>query len=125
MRFDNPCSVVRVAAWWVCALTLILLHGAPAAFATENPVSGGPRELLREHFAEVLLELPRQEFPAEARALPLRLFEAAERIEITTNDLDGTLRTLMDARVPLTNLRIRPPNLEDLFLELTGKELRA
>jgi hypothetical protein len=27
--------------------------------------------------------------------------------------------------VPLTNLRIRPPNLEDLFLELTGKELRA
>jgi ABC-2 type transport system ATP-binding protein len=86
---------------------------------------GGPRELLREHFAEVLLELPRQEFPSEARALPLRLFEAAERIEITTNDLDGTLRTLMDARVPLTNLRIRPPNLEDLFLELTGKELRA
>ena len=25
---------------------------------------GPPRELLREHFAEVLLELPRQEFPA-------------------------------------------------------------
>jgi hypothetical protein len=31
----------------------------------------------------------------------------------------------MDAQVPLTQLRIRPPNLEDLFLELTGKELRA
>jgi hypothetical protein len=52
MRFDNPCSVVRVAAWWVCALTLILLHGAPAAFATENPVSGGPRELLITYRAE-------------------------------------------------------------------------
>jgi ABC-2 type transport system ATP-binding protein len=86
---------------------------------------GGPRELLREHFDEVLLELPRKEFPAQARALPLRVLESAERVEITTNDLDGTLRTLMDARVPLTNLRIRPPNLEDLFLELTGKELRA
>ena len=86
---------------------------------------GGPRELLREHFAEVLLELPKQEFPSSARALPLRLFEAGERIEITTDDLDSTLRTLMDAHVPLTNLRIRPPNLEDLFLELTGKELRA
>jgi ABC-2 type transport system ATP-binding protein len=86
---------------------------------------GGPRKLLREHFAEVLLELPKQEFPASARALPLRLFEAGERIEITTDDLDGTLRVLMDAQVPLTNLRIRPPNLEDLFLELTGKELRA
>ena len=86
---------------------------------------GPPRQLLREHFAEVLLELPRQEFPEAARQLPLRLIEASDRIEITTNDLDGTLRTLMDARVPLTDLRIRPPNLEDLFLELTGKELRT
>jgi ABC-2 type transport system ATP-binding protein len=86
---------------------------------------GPPRKLLREHFAEVLLELPRQEFPEAARQLPLRLIEASDRVEITTNDLDGTLRKLMDARVPLTDLRIRPPNLEDLFLELTGKELRA
>ena len=86
---------------------------------------GTPPRLLREHFAEVLLELPRQEFPEAARSLPLRLIEASDRVEITTNDLDGTLRTLMDAHVPLTDLRIRPPNLEDLFLELTGKELRA
>jgi hypothetical protein len=48
-----------------------------------------------------------------------------ERVEITTDDLDATLRTLIDAHVPLTNLRIRPANLEDLFLELTGKELRT
>lgn len=86
---------------------------------------GPPRKLLREHFADVLLELPRQQFPEAARNLHLRLIEASDRVEITTNDLDGTLRALMDARVPLTDLRIRPPNLEDLFLELTGKELRA
>lgn len=86
---------------------------------------GPPRQLLREHFADVLLELPRHAFPESARELPLQLIEAGDRIEITTNDLDGTLRTLMDAHVPLKELRIRPPNLEDLFLELTGKELRA
>jgi len=86
---------------------------------------GTPRKLLNEHFAEVLLELPRHEFPQAARHLPLTVIEATDRIEITTNDLDATLRTLMDARVPLQNLRIRPPNLEDLFLELTGKALRA
>jgi ABC-2 type transport system ATP-binding protein len=85
---------------------------------------GAPRQLLREHFAEVLLELPRQEFPDAARTLPLKFIEAGERIEITTDDLDRTLRVLMDAHVPITNLRIRPANLEDLFLELTGKELR-
>jgi ABC-2 type transport system ATP-binding protein len=86
---------------------------------------GAPRKLLSEHFADVLLELPPQELPAAARDLPLKILEAGDRIEITTNDLDATLRQLMDAQVPLSNLRIRPPNLEDLFLELTGKELRA
>ncbi len=86
---------------------------------------GPPRRLLREHFAEVMLELPKHEFPARARELPLRIIEAAERVEITTDDLDKTLRALIEARVPLSNLRIRPANLEDLFLELTGKELRA
>jgi ABC-2 type transport system ATP-binding protein len=86
---------------------------------------GTPRELLRQHFADVLLELPRHEFPETARALPLNVIDANDRIEITTQDLETTLRTLMDAKVPLKNLRIRPPNLEDLFLELTGKELRA
>ncbi|HYM44339.1 MAG TPA: ABC transporter ATP-binding protein [Steroidobacteraceae bacterium] len=85
---------------------------------------GPPRRLLSEHFAEVLLELPRQEFPDSARALPLKIFDTSDRVEITTHDLEGTLRSLLAAHVPLTNLRIRPPNLEDLFLELTGKELR-
>jgi ABC-2 type transport system ATP-binding protein len=87
--------------------------------------SGPPRQLLHEHFAAVLLELPREEFPPSARKLPLTVIDSSDRVEITTDDLDGTLRALMDAQVPLKNLRIRPPNLEDLFLELTGKELRA
>jgi ABC-2 type transport system ATP-binding protein len=86
---------------------------------------GAPQRLLREHFAEVLLELPRQEFPEVARGLPLKFIDASDRIEISTDDLDSTLRTLMAAQVPLQNLRIRPANLEDLFLDLTGKELRT
>jgi ABC-2 type transport system ATP-binding protein len=85
---------------------------------------GPPRRLLHEHFAEVLLELPRSEFPEAARALKLNLIEAADRVEISTEDIEGTLRALMGAQVSLAHLRIRPANLEDLFLELTGKELR-
>ena len=85
---------------------------------------GPPQRLLHEHFAEVLLELPRHEFPPAARALPLNIIDASDRVEITTDDLEGTLRTLLEANVPLHNLRIRPANLEDLFLELTGTELR-
>ncbi len=92
---------------------------------------GGPRQLLQEHFDEVLLEIPRQDFPAagvpdSARALlTTKVIDSSDRVEIATHDVEATLRTLMDAHVPLKNLRIRPPNLEDLFLELTGKELRT
>jgi ABC-2 type transport system ATP-binding protein len=86
---------------------------------------GGPRELLQQHFEEVLLDLPRRDFPEAARQLPLKIIDSSDRVEIATQDLETTLRTLLDAHVPLKNLRIRPPNLEDLFLELTGKELRT
>jgi len=88
---------------------------------------GGPRRLLQEHFEEVLLDLPRGDFPQSARQLPLKFIEieSADRIEIATQDLESTLRVVMAAEVPLPHLRIRPPNLEDLFLDLTGKELRT
>jgi ABC-2 type transport system ATP-binding protein len=101
----------------LCDEIAIMDHGRIIA-------QGAPERLLREHFAEVLLELPRQDFPELARQLPLKLIDASDRVEISTHDLDSTLRALIEARVPLRNLRIRPANLEDLFLELTGKELR-
>ena len=102
----------------LCDEIVIMDHGRIIA-------QGPPQQLLREHFSEVLLELPRHEFPEVARQLPLKVIDASDRVEISTHDLDGTLRALIEARVPLRNLRIRPANLEDLFLELTGKELRA
>ncbi|HTY48148.1 MAG TPA: ABC transporter ATP-binding protein [Steroidobacteraceae bacterium] len=102
----------------LCEEIVIVDHGRVIA-------QGEPRELLRRHFAEVLLELPSEDFTGAARALPLRRIEAAGRVEITTDDPDETLRALLDAHVRLHRLSVRPPNLEDLFLELTGKELRA
>ena len=85
---------------------------------------GGPRQLLQQHFEEVLIELPRLDFPEAARRLPWKIVDSSDRIEIATQDVETTLRTLLDLHVPLKHLRIRPPNMEDLFLELTGKELR-
>jgi ABC-2 type transport system ATP-binding protein len=44
---------------------------------------------------------------------------------IVTGDVNETVARLLQYDVPLDRLRIRARNLEDLFLELTGKELRA
>ncbi|HEY6457100.1 MAG TPA: ABC transporter ATP-binding protein [Steroidobacteraceae bacterium] len=102
----------------LCDEIVIVDHGKIIA-------QGAPQALLRQHFKAVLLELPAEDWTPAARALGLAYFEAGGRVELTTNDLEGTLRTLMQSAVSLAHLRIRPPNLEDLFLELTGKDLRA
>jgi ABC-2 type transport system ATP-binding protein len=102
----------------LCDEIVIVDHGRIIA-------QGAPHALLRQHFQAVLLELPIEDWTAAARTLGLTFFEAAGRVELTTNDLEGTLRTLMQAGISLAHLRIRPPNLEDLFLELTGKDLRT
>jgi ABC-2 type transport system ATP-binding protein len=102
----------------LCDEIVIVDHGKIIA-------QGAPHALLRQHFQAVLLELPAEDWTPAARGLGLAFFEAAGRVELTTNDLEGTLRTLMQSAVSLAHLRIRPPNLEDLFLELTGKDLRA
>ena len=47
-----------------------------------------------------------------------------QMIEIQSDNLDITLRTLLNNNIPLDQLQIKTPNLEDLFLDLTGHNLR-
>jgi ABC-2 type transport system ATP-binding protein len=86
---------------------------------------GTPSRLLKEHFEDVVLELPREDFPGAPADFPLPVLEAGDRVEISTPDVERALQALLDRGLPLRHLKIRPRNLEDLFLELTGRELRA
>ena len=85
---------------------------------------GSPDALLKAHFEDVILTLPKADFdpPAEfAHAL----LDAGELWELSTRDVPAALRALEGASAGLQRLRIRERTLEDLFLELTGRELRA
>jgi hypothetical protein len=42
-----------------------------------------------------------------------------------TQDVNAAVARLLQVGASLARLRIRQPNLEDLFLDLTGEELRA
>ena len=86
---------------------------------------GPPSRLLEDHFDDVVLELPREDFCGAPADFPLPVLVASDRIEISTGDVEGALQALLGQGVPLKRLRIRPRNLEDLFLELTGRELRT
>jgi ABC-2 type transport system ATP-binding protein len=104
-------------AYFLCDVVAIMDRGRIIA-------EGSPSQLLKDHFEDVVLELPREDFRGDTADFPLPVLVAEERVEISTPDVERALPALLDRGVPLKHLRIRPRNLEDLFLELTGRELR-
>jgi len=105
-------------AYFLCDVVAIMDRGQIIA-------EGPPSRLLQEHFDDVVLELPREDIPGGISDFPMPLLVTGDRVEISTADVEGALRVLLSHGVPLRRLRIRPRNLEDLFLELTGRELRT
>jgi ABC-2 type transport system ATP-binding protein len=105
-------------AYVLCDRIAIMDHG-------EIIAHGQPDALLKQYFEDVILQLPVTDFPAELSHLPHHVLEKQQLVEIKSTDVNVTLKALTDAHVPLNHLRIRPRDLEDLFLELTGRELRA
>ena len=85
---------------------------------------GEPDHLLKEHFDGVTIELPKADFRAPAAGLPGKVVERGENVEVMTADVDGALSALTSAGTRFARLKVRARTLEDLFLELTGRELR-
>lgn len=98
---------------------------------------GSPTDLLREHFDDVVLEVPAADVPAALREALATTGAGAlgvpnaqvnlrdDLVEVSTGSVEATLQALTAKGASLRGLRIRPRNLEDLFLELTGREMRA
>lgn len=104
-------------AYQLCDEIAIVDHGRIIA-------QGSPRDLLSAHFDDVVLELPAEDVPpAAVQRRPWR--QRGGLLELSTADVNGVLAELLDAGASLRRLAIRPRTLEDLFLELTGRDLRA
>ncbi|MCK5723020.1 MAG: ABC transporter ATP-binding protein [Gammaproteobacteria bacterium] len=104
-------------AYTLCDEIAIMDHGKIIA-------QGTPKALLEETFNDVILQLPE----IELNRLDLSFFTTQDRngyVEITTHDVNEVIAILIEKNISLSNLQIRPRTLDDLFLELTGKELRA
>ncbi len=86
---------------------------------------GSPRELLKRHFDNSVLSLPASELPEELQLEgQLILQHRNGQVEILSEDINSTIQLLIEQSVSLTHLQIRSRTLEDLFLELTGREIR-
>jgi ABC-2 type transport system ATP-binding protein len=84
---------------------------------------GAPAQLLDRHFEGIMVHLPSS--AVEGKSLPFDMLANRDRVEIQTTAVDATVRQLAEAGVSLTGLQVKSPNLEDLFLKLTGHALRA
>ncbi len=86
---------------------------------------GAPGALLRQYFDTVTVELPASDVVGDPAKLPWSSVARDGLLEITTADVNATVARLLSDGAKLTHLRIRERTLEDLFIALTGKELRA
>jgi ABC-2 type transport system ATP-binding protein len=105
-------------AYHLCDEIAIMDHGRIIA-------QGTPRELLAAHFDDVVLQLPRADFPDPPLPPSLAVMHGRDTVEILTRDVNAAIQELLARNVSLARLQIRPRTLEDLFLELTGRELRT
>ena len=82
----------------LCDLIAIMDHGKLLELDT-------PDNLLKKHFQGALIRLPGREIQAD--------------------NLDASMKQLLAEGADLTGLSIHKPDLEDLFIKLTGSTLRA
>jgi len=86
---------------------------------------GSPDALLQRQYRNVVIELPLDDISGDLTSIEHRVLEARGTIEISTNDVNTTLKDLAPRVTGLNRMKIRQPNLEDLFLDLTGHSLRT
>ena len=86
---------------------------------------GTPEQLLTEHFNSMVLQIPASDVHMDEIPIPIKFAQQSNVIEIESQDINKTLQLLLEHDVNLANLKIRSHTLDDLFLKLTGHELRA
>jgi len=104
-------------AYTLCDEIAIMDHGKIIA-------QGTPKALLQANFNDVILQLPQAEL-ANMNLADFTVHQRDGHIEIMTDDVNQVIAVLIENNVSLSQLQIRSRTLDDLFLELTGKELRA
>ena len=85
---------------------------------------GAPKDLLKEHFEETIIEIPVQE-NVDLRTHFKNTFRTDKYDEIVVKDLNEALSILSKLDLDLSGMNVRQKNLEDLFIHLTGQELRG
>jgi ABC-2 type transport system ATP-binding protein len=83
-----------------------------------------PARLIRTHCQGSTLLLPEAAFKMTLDDLPFTWKRRDKTIVLETSQVHEGLNTLLNLDIDLTELAVHSPNLEDVFLSLTGRKLR-
>ncbi|MGA7981555.1 MAG: ABC transporter ATP-binding protein [Chromatiaceae bacterium] len=101
----------------LCDEIVIVDHGRIIA-------QGSPAALVEEHFPGAVVRLPASAWPAD-RPIPAHSEERNGCIELFTDEVPLVLAELKRSGANLKELKVETPTLEDVFLKLTGHDLRT
>ena len=101
-------------AYQLCDEIAIMDHGKIIA-------QDSPSNLLSNHFTESIIQIPKDCCPPDMQ-LDARIIHANSHTEILTTDVEKTINQLQALSISLAHIKIREHTLDDLFIEITGKE---
>ncbi len=104
-------------AEYLCDEIAIMDHGKLIA-------QGSPAELVQRYCAGGTITLPRANVNIPLSQLPFPYLEVNDRLEISPDKINTGLERLIAMEIDLSDMAVHSPNLEDVFLKLTGRQLR-
>lgn len=104
-------------AQYLCDEVAIMDHGKIIA-------QGSPSQLIKSHCEQSTLVIPKTNLEKKLNAFPWEMKEKNGCMEILTSDVNGCVEMLLNEKVDLTSMLVKTPNLEDVFIKLTGRRLR-
>ena len=104
-------------AEYLCDEIAIMDHGKIIA-------QGAPPDLIEKYCEGGIISLPRSNVQGYLDGLPYAYREVDGRLEIMPDKIDTGIETLLAMRIDLAGMTMHSPNLEDVFLSLTGRTLR-
>jgi ABC-2 type transport system ATP-binding protein len=104
-------------AEYLCDQIAIMDHGRIIA-------EGPPLELVERYCSGGTITLPRDNVTIPLTEIPFPWREINGRLEISIDRINTGLERLLAMRINLAEMTVHSPNLEDVFLNLTGRKLR-
>lgn len=104
-------------AEYLCDEIAIMDHGFIIA-------QGTPPQLIREYCEGGTISLPMENISIPLSELPFQHHEVNGQVVLVTDKVNKGIEKLLEMKIDLAGMTVHSPNLEDVFLNLTGRKLR-